>query len=139
MVYANELKASLVQDFDLLVDLRCVRAWRPTSSRSLCVTVCACVREQGSLLISCITAVISTLFITSSMCSVRFKILKSVICQHYEVNTHPQDWCPICHFAFHFAWLHIYHKDLTLAFVVLAAEVSAAGVCNSSTAEQTCF
>lgn len=43
---------------------------------------------NGSQLISCITAVIFTLFITSSMCSVRFKIFKSVICQHYEVNAH---------------------------------------------------
>ena len=59
----------------------------------VCVCVCVCVweREDGSQLISRITAVISTLFITSSMCSVRFKIFKSVICQHYEVNTHSQD------------------------------------------------
>lgn len=57
---------------------------------------------NGSQLISCITAVIFTLFITSSMCSVRFKIFKSVICQHYEVNahTHSHAWCPIRHPAF---------------------------------------
>ena len=77
---------------------RCLSARRPTGENGefVCVCVCVCVRvcvgkrEEGSLLISCITAVISTLFITTSMCSVRFKIFKSVICQHYEVNTHPQ-------------------------------------------------
>lgn len=39
-----------------------------------------------------------------SMCSLRFKIFKSVICQHYEVNARPRDWCPIRHYAFHLTW-----------------------------------
>lgn len=72
-----------------------------------------------------------------SMCSVRFKIFKSVICQHYEVNTRPQDWCPICHYAFHLAWPHIHHKNLTWPFVVPTGK-DFNGVC-SSTAEQTCY
>lgn len=91
--------------------------------QSFCVCVCVWVseqatvseieREEGSQLISCITAVIFTLFITSSMCSARFKIFKSVICQHYEVNTHSQAWCPNCHHAFHFTRPHMHHTDLT--------------------------
>lgn len=74
------------------------------SGKFLAANVCVRgrLREKESLLISGITAVISTLFIMSSMCSVRSKIFKSVICQHYAVNTQPRDWCPIRHFAFHF-------------------------------------
>lgn len=103
----------------------------------LCASMCG--REERSLLISCITAVISTLFITSSMCSLRFKIFKSVICQHYEVNTHScEDWCPIRHRALHFTWPHIYHQDLTWPFVARAGKDTLASVCNFSTAAQTC-
>lgn len=80
----------------------------------------------------------STLSITSSMCSVRSKIFKSVICQHYATNTRLQVWCPIRHFAFHFAWPHIHHEDLTWPFVVPAGRDLEASVCDFSTAEQTC-
>lgn len=80
-------------------------------------------REEGSQLISCITAVISTPFITSSMCSARFKIFKSVICQHYEVNTHSQD--PLSYPSPRSLTPHgprIHHRDLTWPFVVRAGK-----------------
>ncbi len=109
--YTKEYKATVIQVKSLLVAQGSVIIRWPTggSGEFVCVCVCVVEREEGSLLISCITAVISTLFITSSMCSVRFKIFKSVICQHYEVNTHSQDRCPIRHCAFHSTRPHIYH------------------------------
>lgn len=133
----------------LLVVQGSVTLWWPTSGRGgqererVCVYVCVWGREragqEGSQLISCITAVIFTLFITGSMCSVRFKIFKSVICQHYEVNTHSQAWCPIRHHALHFTWPHIYHDDLTWLFVVPAGKKDfVAGVCDFSSVGLAC-
>lgn len=86
---------------------------------------------NGSQLISCITAVIFTLFITSSMCSVRFKIFKSVICQHYEVNTHTlTPGVQSVTLLSPFTWPCVHHKILTRPFVALAV-VFVTGVCNS--------
>lgn len=73
---------------------------------------------NGSQLISCITAVIFTLFITSSMCSVRFKLFKSVIWQNYEVNTHTltPGVQSVTLLSPPFTWPRVPHKILAIVF-----------------------
>lgn len=86
---------------------------------------------NGSQLISCITAVICTLFITSSMCSVRFKIFKSVICQHYEVNAHTlTSGVQSVTLLSAFTWPRVHPKILPRPFAAPAG-VFVAGICQS--------